>query len=158
MSVFYGWSAIEAANSLIYRRRLCRYIGDSLETNKKFLENAILEKIRSLLKQILAYNYRHDLVLFDLNNVVLNIPNDRKIPAVHAKDILREKYPEFNKHVTTHTFRYTHISLLEEAKVPIKAIMDRVGHANMKTRLEICNQVSSAAKEIVIQEVDSWIF
>ncbi|MFS0948444.1 tyrosine-type recombinase/integrase [Enterococcus durans] len=313
---------------------------------KKFLEKATLEKIRSLLKQILAYGYRHDLVLFDLNKIVLKIPNDRKIPAVHrrkkkflekeeisilfqainekyetnnennkmgklyldmaeflirnglrigelsaltvekvhfsakkllidegvvaagrtieqyirnppktissireidlddrslaiirnriqinearqkemrqrekgtfiktyqrknqtayhkkvkaaenflfsntifqtqngtpvvyhsfnefmngrgnnkktvkcVKDILREKYPEFNKHVTTHTFRYTHISLLAEANVPIKAIMDRVGHANMKTTLEIYNQVTNATKEKVIQEVDSWIF
>ncbi len=48
---------------------------------KKFLEKATLEKIRSLLKQILAYGYRHDLVLFDLNKIVLKIPNDRKIPA-----------------------------------------------------------------------------
>ncbi|WP_238699445.1 MULTISPECIES: hypothetical protein [Enterococcus] len=49
-------------------------------------------------------------------------------------------------------------SLLSEANVPIKAIMDRVGHANMKTMLEIYNQVSSTTKEKVIQEVDFWIF
>lgn len=32
---------------------------------KALLEKATLEKIRSLLKQILSYGYRHDLVLFD---------------------------------------------------------------------------------------------
>jgi integrase len=42
--------------------------------------------------------------------------------------------------------------------MPIKAIMERVGHSNMKTTLEIYNQVSSTTKEKIIQEVNSWIF
>jgi integrase len=74
------------------------------------------------------------------------------------KELLQEKHPEFNKHITTHTFRYTHISLLAGAGMPIKAIMKRVGHSNMKTTLEIYNQVSSTTKEKIIQEVNSWIF
>ncbi|MFV0560902.1 MAG: tyrosine-type recombinase/integrase [Enterococcus sp.] len=82
--------------------------------------------------------------------------NSKAIRSV--QDILKEKYPEFQKKVSTHTFRYTHISLLAEAGVPIKAIMDRVGHSDMKTTLEIYNQVTSVAKEKVIQEVDSWFF
>lgn len=60
--------------------------------------------------------------------------------------------------MTTHTFRYTHISLLAEAGVPIKAIMERVGHSNMKTTLEIYIQVTNTTKEKLVQEVDSWIF
>ncbi|AZV36645.1 site-specific integrase, partial [Enterococcus faecium Com15] len=52
----------------------------------------------------------------------------------------------------------THISLLAEAGLPIKAIMDRVGHSDMKTTLEVYNQVTSSMKEKIIQEVDSWIF
>ena len=85
-------------------------------------------------------------------------------PFQHREDlditlrILKEKYPEFQKKVSTHTFRYTHISLLAEAGLPIKAIMDRVGHSDMKTTLEIYNQVTSSMKEKIIQEVDSWIF
>lgn len=56
----------------------------SKQTNT-LLEKATLEKIRSLLKQILVYGYRHDLVLFDLNKIVLKIPNDRKIPAIQRR-------------------------------------------------------------------------
>ena len=41
---------------------------------KTLLEKATLEKIRSLLKQILSYGYRHDLILFDLNKIVLKFP------------------------------------------------------------------------------------
>lgn len=42
--------------------------------------------------------------------------------------------------------------------IQLKAIMERVGHANMKTTLEIYNQVSTTTKEKLIQEIDSWIF
>ncbi|MEI1231676.1 site-specific integrase [Enterococcus mundtii] len=74
------------------------------------------------------------------------------------QDIMKTKDPSFQKHLSSHTFRYTHISLLAEAGMPIKAIMERVGHANMKTTLEIYNQVSNTTKEKLIQEIDSWIF
>lgn len=34
------------------------------------------------------------------------------------------------KHLTTHIFRHTHISMLAELGVPLKTIMQRVGHNN----------------------------
>jgi len=97
-------------------------------------------------------------VVYHSFNEFMNGSGHNKKSVKCVKDILREKYPVFNKHVTTHTFRYTHISLLAEAGMPIKAIMERVGHANMKTTLEIYNQVSATTKEKLIQEIDSWIF
>nr|WP_241546160.1 site-specific integrase [Enterococcus villorum] len=97
-------------------------------------------------------------VVYHSFNEFMNGRGNNKKTVKCVKDILKEKYPAFQKHVTTHTFRYTHISLLAEAGVPIKAIMDHVGHSDMKTTLEIYNQVTSATKEKVIQEVDSWIF
>lgn len=97
-------------------------------------------------------------VVYHSFNEFMNGSGHNKKSVKCVKDILREKYPVFNKHVTTHTFRYTHISLLAEAGMPIKAIMERVGHANMKITLEIYNQVSATTKEKLIQEIDSWIF
>ncbi len=71
---------------------------------------------------------------------------------------MKTKDPSFQKHLSSHTFRYTHISLLAKAGMPIKGVMERVGHVNMKTTLEIYNQVSNTTKEKLIQEIDSWIF
>ena len=34
----------------------------------------------------------------------------------------------FNKHISTHIFRHTHISLLAEQGIPLEAIQDRIGH------------------------------
>ncbi|EGP5001888.1 hypothetical protein OKO_00676 [Enterococcus faecium EnGen0056] len=97
-------------------------------------------------------------VVYHSLNEFLNGRGNNKKTVRSVQDILKEKYPEFQKKVSTHTFRYTHISLLAEAGLPIKAIMDRVGHSDMKTTLEIYNQVTSSMKEKIIQEVDSWIF
>lgn len=97
-------------------------------------------------------------VVYHSLNEFLNGCGNNKKTVRSVQDILKEKYPEFQKKVSTHTFRYTHISLLAEAGLPIKAIMDRVGHSDMKTTLEIYNQVTSSMKEKIIQEVDSWIF
>ncbi|MDT2613286.1 tyrosine-type recombinase/integrase [Enterococcus dongliensis] len=88
-----------------------------------------------------------------MNGLANNNPD-----TILVKDIMRELDPRFNKHMTTHTFRYTHISLLAEANVPIKAIMERVGHSDVSTTLQIYNQVTKSSKEQVLQEVSSWNF
>lgn len=64
------------------------------------------------------------------------------IPFDHRRvnNVLR-KIP-FHKHVSTHTFRHTHVSLLAEANVPLKAIMARVGHNEPRTTLAIYTHVT----------------
>ena len=57
-------------------------------------------------------------------------------------DMIRERYPKFTKHITSHVFRYTHISMLAERGWQLKEIMDRVGHKDSKTTLEIYQQVT----------------
>ena len=53
----------------------------------------------------------------------------------------------FHKHVSTHTFRHTHISLLAEANIPLKTIMERVGHNEPKTTLSTYTHVTQEMKE-----------
>ncbi len=58
-----------------------------LQSKKKKLplEQATLEKIASLLKQILLYGYRHEFISFDIKKIELKIPNDRKILAIQRR-------------------------------------------------------------------------
>lgn len=46
------------------------------------------------------------------------------------------------KHITSHTMRHTHISLLSQLGVSLKAIMQRVGHTDHKTTLQIYSHVT----------------
>lgn len=55
----------------------------------------------------------------------------------------------FYKPVSTHTFRHTHISLLAESNVPLKAIMERVGHNEPRTTLAIYTHVTDEMKKEV---------
>lgn len=59
------------------------------------------------------------------------------------------KRAHFHKPVSTHTFRHTHISLLAEANVPLKAIMERVGHNDPRTTLAIYTHVTDEMQEEV---------
>ena len=61
----------------------------------------------------------------------------------------------FNKTITTHTFRHTHISLLAEKQTPLKTIMARVGHNEPKTTPSIYTHVTDAMKEQEKQILDS---
>lgn len=54
---------------------------------------------------------------------------------------------DFDKPLSTHVFRHTHISLLAGANVPIKAIMDRVGHNEPRTTLSIYTHVNESMRD-----------
>lgn len=47
------------------------------------------------------------------------------------------------KHITSHIFRHTHISLLTEKGLSLKSIMQRVGHHNPNTTLAIYTHVTN---------------
>ena len=50
------------------------------------------------------------------------------------------------KKISTHIFRHTHISMLAEMNVPLKAIMQRVGHNDPNTTLQIYTHVTENMK------------
>lgn len=55
-----------------------------------------------------------------------------------------------DKKMSTHIFRHTHISLLGEQNVPLKAIMQRVGHNDPQTTLAIYTHATNTMKEKVM--------
>ena len=56
--------------------------------------------------------------------------------------------------LTTHVFRHSHISLLAELEVPIKAIMERVGHTNEKMTLGVYTHVTQQMKFNITEKLD----
>ncbi|UTH14864.1 tyrosine-type recombinase/integrase [Macrococcus equipercicus] len=47
-----------------------------------------------------------------------------------------------DKHITTHTLRHTHISLLSQQGTSLKAIMERIGHSDHRTTLQFYSHVT----------------
>lgn len=70
----------------------------------------------------------------------------RVLRKVHYKD----------KHITTHIFRHTHISILSELGLPLKAIMERVGHNDPNTTLSIYTHVTNSMREEVVSKLNSF--
>lgn len=65
-----------------------------------------------------------------------------------------EKELDFPKTLSSHIFRHSHISLLSELNVPLKAIMERVGHNDAQTTLSIYNHVTQKSKQQLIDKLN----
>ncbi|HIH2969995.1 TPA: tyrosine-type recombinase/integrase [Streptococcus pneumoniae] len=98
------------------------------------------QKVLDIIKEQIIENATNG---FDTDFIFINtlgepITNARGICALkrHGQKIGIEK------NITTHTFRHSHISLLAELRIPLTAIMDRVGHSDSKTTLEIYSHVT----------------
>lgn len=61
------------------------------------------------------------------------------------------------KHVTTHTLRHTHISILTQNNVPLKSIMQRVGHSDHRTTLQIYNHVTDKMNQELKEQLEAVI-
>ncbi|MBH9581239.1 tyrosine-type recombinase/integrase [Staphylococcus felis] len=60
-----------------------------------------------------------------------------------------------NKHVITHTLRHSHISLLSQLGVSLKAIMERVGHTDHKTTLQIYSHVTEQMDKDMMSKLEA---
>lgn len=60
------------------------------------------------------------------------------------------------KNLTSHIFRHTLVSRLSENKVPLKAIMERVGHADAKTTTQIYTHITKKLKANVAEIMENY--
>lgn len=65
------------------------------------------------------------------------------------------KQAGIEKNLSSHIFRHSHISFLAESGLPIKSIMDRVGHSNAKMTLEIYSHTTADMEDKLVNKLDS---
>ncbi|HGQ8266334.1 TPA: tyrosine-type recombinase/integrase, partial [Streptococcus pneumoniae] len=114
------------------------------------------QKVLDIIKEQIIENATNG---FDTDFIFINtlgepITNARVICALkrHGQKIGIEK------NITTHTFRHSHISLLAELGIPLTAIMDRVGHSDSKTTLEIYSHVTQKMVSDISSKLDKIKF
>ncbi|WP_241502099.1 site-specific integrase [Streptococcus oralis] len=66
------------------------------------------------------------------------------------------KQAGIEKNLSSHIFRHSHISFLAESGLPIKSIMDRVGHSNAKMTLEIYSHTTQDMEDKLVKTLDSF--
>lgn len=79
--------------------------------------------------------------------------NGYPLDISYVNHILRSLH--YHKRLTTHVFRHTHISLLAEAGVPLKAIMARVGHNEPRTTMSIYTHVTDRMKDAAVEALNA---
>lgn len=65
-----------------------------------------------------------------------------------GKDAIKKK-------MSSHIFRHSHISLLAELNIPVKAIMERVGHSDMDTTMKIYTHVTKKTKASIVEKLNA---
>lgn len=113
-------------------------------------------KVLDIIKEQIIENATNG---FDTDFIFINtlgepITNARVISALkrHGQKI------GIDKNITTHMFRHSHISLLAELGIPLTAIMDRVGHSDSKTTLEIYSHVTQKMVSDISSKLDKIKF
>lgn len=76
----------------------------------------------------------------------------------HLKTVKEKVFENQNRNLTTHTFRHTHISTLSEMELPLKAIMERVGHVDERTTLRIYTHVTKTMRDRITTELEHFSF
>ncbi|GAQ19141.1 integrase [Oceanobacillus picturae] len=72
-------------------------------------------------------------------------PKTIKHIAIRMNRLLKKT--SIKKHVTPHSFRHTHTSLLIEANVHIKEIQERLGHSDINTTMDIYAHMTKNIKK-----------
>lgn len=62
----------------------------------------------------------------------------------------------FDRNISCHTFRHTHISILAEMRIPLKAIMQRVGHVKSDTTTNIYTHVTENMKNELVEKLENY--
>ena len=108
--------------------------------------------VMELIQEQIALNIKNG---FDSDHIFINTLGYPIIPTRVIGALKRHgKKAGIEKNITTHIFRHSHISLLAELGTPLPAIMDRVGHSDSKTTLEIYSHVTKQMTLNIINKLD----
>lgn len=104
-------------------------------------------------KTLYPDNYKDMGFLFcDISGIPIGIgPVNGILRKVRSK---LKKEGKIDKDITTHYFRHTHISKLAELGIPLKTIMDRVGHSSPNTTLQIYTHVTKKMDQQLIDKLN----
>lgn len=114
------------------------------------------QKVLDIIKEQILENTKNG---FDTDSIFINTLGE---PITSARVIIplknHGKKLGIDKNITTHMFRHSHISLLAELGIPLTAIMDRVGHSDSKTTLEIYSHVTQKMVSDISSKLDKVKF
>lgn len=109
-----------------------------------------------ILNSIITDNKRQSLWFkgYEEQGYIFTAKRGNSYDMQYINKLLKQVHIE-GKHLTTHIFRHTHISILAELGIPLKAIMQRVGHNDPATTLSIYTHVTQHMKNDIVEKLNS---
>lgn len=109
-----------------------------------------------ILNSIITDNKRQSLWFkgYEEQSYIFTAKRGNPYDMQYINKLLKQVHIE-GKHLTTHIFRHTHISILAELGIPLKAIMQRVGHNDPATTLSIYTHVTQHMKNDIVEKLNS---
>ncbi|MFI3131307.1 tyrosine-type recombinase/integrase [Mammaliicoccus sciuri] len=134
-------------------------IKDTTKTEASYRTISLTTRSCEILKKVMLENKKslkwgevyveRGFIFTNFKGSPLMIPSINRVIQKGCNDIGIEK------HVTTHTMRHTHISLLSQLGVSLKAIMQRVGHTDHKTTLQIYSHVTEQMDKDMMSKLEA---
>ncbi|MDN2948369.1 tyrosine-type recombinase/integrase [Streptococcus suis] len=132
------------------------------KTNASYRETFMTKREMEIIEELEFMNelekntnprYRDMGYIFTTKNGVPIQTNSFNLALKNANQRLEKP---IQKNLTSHIFRHTLVSRLAENRVPLKAIMDRVGHADAKTTTQIYTHVTKKLKANVAEIMENY--
>lgn len=99
---------------------------------------------------------------FNKQQPILSSTDKRALNQYHTVDYPNDRLNHLIKkydlpNITPHGFRHTHASLLFEAGATVKDVQDRLGHADIKTTMDVYTHVTQKKKDITAEKFAKYI-
>ena len=119
---------------------------------KLFINDRCIEILLWYKKENEASNFQADFIFLNCKG---NLHALNSLTVFFKRQAVKAKIPDKNpEDFSTHLFRHSHISLLAEMGLPVKTIMQRVGHKNEKTTLQIYTHVTQSMEEAILEKLN----
>lgn len=161
------WSDINFEESAITINRRITHINSNTlkfeldtpktESSKRTItvDQKIITSLKELRTQQHWFRSKHPETV-DLDFVFINMNTHKGYPITNKNVTLRlnriKRMAGITQHITPHTFRHTHTSLMAEAGVNLETIMERLGHKNDSITREIYLHITKSLKQEAVEK------
>lgn len=135
-------------------------VKDTTKTSQSYRKIGLTQDSINILRSLILENKKNAKWKDNYNDRGFVFTNTAGSPLIktNINEMLSEvvEMSSITKKVTTHTLRHTHISILAQLGINLKAIQERVGHTDYKTTLDIYTHVTDKMAQDMMNKLENF--
>ena len=125
-------------------------------TTKTYTSDRVIDLDPELIQVLL--NYRRKQKIKSIDGLIFSTKKGTMLTVTKPYNYLQEIIKKNDlKHVTIHSFRHTHCSMLFESGWTIKDVQERLGHKDMQTTMNIYLHITSDRKKKSMEQFINYL-